>query len=200
MAVCRRAPGCDRRARACRAPHRGGRSARASPESGNPESYRSPRCVRRRRAAPKAACACRAGLPIRTRRSGSRAWARPSKCPIPVLSVEVRHEIDGRILSRVCILARISRDASLLLRRLLRHRFGSRFRNLHERQLQAADHFHSRSSSAFARFPRVFSRSASSMSITSRAPSRSTYACPVCGSAMPPSIAAALRVRKSTSI
>ena len=32
----------------------------------------------------------------------------------------------------------------------------------------------SKSSSAFARFPRVFSRSTSSMSITSRAPSRST--------------------------
>ena len=45
-----------------------------------------------------------------------------------------------------------------------------------------------------------FSRSTSSISIISRAPSRSRNACPVRGSAIPPSIAAALRVRKSTSI
>ena len=58
----------------------------------------------------------------------------------------------------------------------------------------------SRSSSALARLPLVFSRNTSSISIISRAPSRSRKACPVRGSAMPPSIAAALRVKKSTSI
>ena len=43
-----------------------------------------------------------------------------------------------------------------------------------------------RVSSSGDRFPRVFSRSASSMSIISRAPSRSSTGCPVRGSAYPP--------------
>ena len=44
--VYRRAPGCDRRARACRAPRRAGRCVRAWPENENPASYRSPHCAR----------------------------------------------------------------------------------------------------------------------------------------------------------
>ena len=65
------------------------------------------------------------------------------------------------------------------------------FRHFHERQLQVAQHVQEESVFFRRQIPLRFSRSTSSMSIISRAPSRSSTGCPVRGSAYPPSSMAA---------